>query len=832
MKYLFVILCISYAFAYPQDHECLSKSGSCLPSASCPNHNYKSGLCPNAPNNVRCCFSAHKQDQECVSKGGSCLSSSDCTFGSTQSGLCPNAPWNIKCCLPSGSTGTVSGSCTVHSYQNSQFIGKRAYVEDGFRYAMDKMNSYAKSCGVQIYITSSFRVVGNMVNGAVVTPASQSNHHVGKAIDFNIAVNGRIVCNSSCLLRKSHSGAKCFLNKVQTGGLTWGGIWSTADPVHIDDRANRKSGYAAMKKLLVLRINPLTIDFNNDVQSSLKEIQFLRIQFSDVIPANNFLLFYRNGNLSINSTIYEELQQNELIWSVRSLNDIKLQIVEENIEIEIMHKISIDNINNLSIKFIPFNSKLIIQQANKQYDIFPIQIRNVNKESSFLKLMENRYSSYAIQWHYGNVFYNDILLRRNIGYIENVQQFNFVFAETSSINLLRSNFHLNINYLVYCTTTNDLDNTKRIIFMKNNVINFKNRPIINFAIHFRSTVINGYSFRANRHDACTNVVDLNNYFGYDRNYTSSKLVNKRMMVFECNYFIINELIGMWETKKVIWKLENVQKVTSQSSIDEVKEGKSYNKEVAIVMTCAIVLIIVGLFCWVLPIEKEELNTLERTHSTALSSIHDINERQLNLYTSSGSRKSKSNEEIVKLGGKLLKKKISSSIGKDLDKKVPWKHSEKKPFLDIFQENIRYIIVIDDNPETYCRKLSKRQIPSELGLKFIDILEDKDRKFIFHPTNYETGKEFKLFSTKSIIGIGSHSFRGCLKFYQISLPSSLRSVLILLKIIKICQNISNKCQIQFIGKKEKKSYKNVVDLFSKTYSHVVLKKTCRSFNDYY
>eukprot|EP00058_Branchiostoma_floridae_P013150 XP_002598638.1 hypothetical protein BRAFLDRAFT_118365 [Branchiostoma floridae] len=129
-------------------------------------------------------------------------------------------------------------TCTVRPYSNTRFVGDPIHVEDGFRDSMDLINTAAAKCNVKVYITHSWRKVGEIIPGAIVTPSSRSNHFVGHAIDMNVQRPDGTLCNSSCLRGQSDSDATCFIGKVQAAGLTWGGVWSTPDPVHIDDRLN------------------------------------------------------------------------------------------------------------------------------------------------------------------------------------------------------------------------------------------------------------------------------------------------------------------------------------------------------------------------------------------------------------------------------------------------------------------------------------------------------------------------------------------------------------------------------------------------------------------
>ena len=83
----------------------------------------------------------------------------------------------------------------------------------GFKTEMDKMNGFAKQCSVTIQITHAFRKEGQNIGGTVVPPASNSNHLVGHAIDFNIDTP-RGWCDGWCMEAQTNSYAKCFTDKV------------------------------------------------------------------------------------------------------------------------------------------------------------------------------------------------------------------------------------------------------------------------------------------------------------------------------------------------------------------------------------------------------------------------------------------------------------------------------------------------------------------------------------------------------------------------------------------------------------------------------------------
>jgi hypothetical protein len=78
------------------------------------------------------------------------------------------------------------------------YNGLRIEVDAGFKSEMDKMNQFAKDCSVTVQVTHAFRKEGQNIGGTIVPPASNSNHLVGHAIDFNLETpNGW--CNGDCL---------------------------------------------------------------------------------------------------------------------------------------------------------------------------------------------------------------------------------------------------------------------------------------------------------------------------------------------------------------------------------------------------------------------------------------------------------------------------------------------------------------------------------------------------------------------------------------------------------------------------------------------------------
>ncbi len=113
--------------------------------------------------------------------------------------------------------------------------GNQMLVHQDFVPRVTAMNAAAKNAKVTLRINQSFRVQGLPVSGAVVPPASKSQHLIGHAMDLNI-VDGSLVNTSAMFIAGTASqGAKDFVKAAKSLGLRWGGDFSPKDPPHFDD---------------------------------------------------------------------------------------------------------------------------------------------------------------------------------------------------------------------------------------------------------------------------------------------------------------------------------------------------------------------------------------------------------------------------------------------------------------------------------------------------------------------------------------------------------------------------------------------------------------------
>lgn len=147
-------------------------------------------------------------------------------------------------------------------FQASRFRGQPCRADKLFVPVLEKINGYAEEANVFIHVTSSFRTSSN-VGGAIVKPATRSNHMAGHAIDMNVIYdNGTKAANSAVLGKYPNvpEPVKRFLKSViDDPHLRWGGNFSERDPVHIDDHLNADMAlwdkrYQAMQKAVQLGI--------------------------------------------------------------------------------------------------------------------------------------------------------------------------------------------------------------------------------------------------------------------------------------------------------------------------------------------------------------------------------------------------------------------------------------------------------------------------------------------------------------------------------------------------------------------------------------------------
>jgi len=146
-----------------------------------------------------------------------------------------------------------SEKCVIAQYTQARFEGKPLFADKDFWPCLDRISAFAKQCNVFIYVTSSAREPGRTVRGAIVTPASRSNHMIGHAIDMNVRSAAGFF--NSKKLKKSNlpnlpPAVRQFIQHVRDDEeMRWGGDFRQEDTVHIDDSFNLRHPELWDKKL-------------------------------------------------------------------------------------------------------------------------------------------------------------------------------------------------------------------------------------------------------------------------------------------------------------------------------------------------------------------------------------------------------------------------------------------------------------------------------------------------------------------------------------------------------------------------------------------------------
>lgn len=145
-------------------------------------------------------------------------------------------------------------------FEASRFMGQPCRADTQFVPMLKKINALAEQADVFIHVTSSFRTSSN-VGGAIVKPATRSNHMAGHAIDMNVLYDNKRKAANSQVLAKYPAvpePVRLFIKSIKDDPmLRWGGDFNEKDPVHIDDGLNKDMAkwdkrYQAMQKAVQL----------------------------------------------------------------------------------------------------------------------------------------------------------------------------------------------------------------------------------------------------------------------------------------------------------------------------------------------------------------------------------------------------------------------------------------------------------------------------------------------------------------------------------------------------------------------------------------------------
>lgn len=108
-------------------------------------------------------------------------------------------------------------------------------VNEAFVGGIGAIDTAAGANKITVRINQTFRVAGVAPRGAVVPPATKSQHLVGRAVDGNF-VDGTVVTTAAMMnARRETKAVDDFIAAAKTAGLRWGGDFRRKDPIHFDD---------------------------------------------------------------------------------------------------------------------------------------------------------------------------------------------------------------------------------------------------------------------------------------------------------------------------------------------------------------------------------------------------------------------------------------------------------------------------------------------------------------------------------------------------------------------------------------------------------------------
>jgi len=124
--------------------------------------------------------------------------------------------------------GTLSAVPHTHATKDQMVVHR------GFLDSLAAIDEAAGAADINLKINQAFRVHGAKVSGAVVKPASKSQHLIGAAIDWNIENGGKAILAKNMVYSGLPDNVRYFIDAVKEAGLRWGGDWKKRDPIHFD----------------------------------------------------------------------------------------------------------------------------------------------------------------------------------------------------------------------------------------------------------------------------------------------------------------------------------------------------------------------------------------------------------------------------------------------------------------------------------------------------------------------------------------------------------------------------------------------------------------------
>jgi len=128
---------------------------------------------------------------------------------------------------------------SIHNLRPSEFGNDELVIDEDFNAGLISLNSSASTNSITVSVNQTLRLQGAVISGAVVTPATKSQHLIGHGIDCNM-IDGSISLGKAAFVASTATqNAKNFIEAAKASGLRWGGDFSAKnsdkfDPIHFD----------------------------------------------------------------------------------------------------------------------------------------------------------------------------------------------------------------------------------------------------------------------------------------------------------------------------------------------------------------------------------------------------------------------------------------------------------------------------------------------------------------------------------------------------------------------------------------------------------------------
>jgi Putative peptidoglycan binding domain len=180
------------------------------------------------------------------------------------------------------------------TFTSPRFTNKIVLADVEFIDSLQKIDQFAQANGLEIFVTSSARQQGVPIGGAIVLPASRSNHLVGHGIDMNIMLGGTLF-NSDALgnFNTLPTAIQQFITSVRNDPIIrWGGDFDPSDPVHLDDGLNIREPATWKAKFQIIQFALIALSQPNAQPGQPRLLQLTKplMQGDDVIDVQRALI--------------------------------------------------------------------------------------------------------------------------------------------------------------------------------------------------------------------------------------------------------------------------------------------------------------------------------------------------------------------------------------------------------------------------------------------------------------------------------------------------------------------------------------------------------------